>query len=375
MARKSAATLKKEQAAAEAAALEQGAADQEIETNVTRIEGVVATLTEDNAPQMFGHGSLPELAARIKAAIVDEVPDLSTKAGRERVASVAHKVACAKKDVENRGRDYLRELKALPKVIEAELREWIETMDELRDTIRKPLTELEAAEKAEKERIQANIDHILSMLEVGNPTSDYLSGLLVALNETEFDEETFGDRVEEAQAKAAHVRTTLEAQIKDLTIKEQEAAELAQLRREKAERDERDRQEAANKAEQDRKDEEARQRIRDADQRTENARLELEEERRRSTQREEDARNQERTRLENEQRQQREQEQRKADDAAREEQARQADQEHRGRVNRAALDTFMELKKEGAPVLNEVQAKLVVAAIVRGMIPGVQIHY
>lgn len=373
MARKSAATIKKEQAAAEAAALEQGAA--EAGTDVATIEGVVATLTEDNAPMIFGHGSLPDLVKQIEATIVDEVPDLSTNAGRERVASLAYRVARAKKAIDDHGRDHLRKLKALPKVIEGELREWNTSMDSLRDRIRAPLTELEQAEKAEKERIQANIDHILSMLEVGNPTSDYLSGLLVALNETDFDEATFGDRVEEAQAKAEHVRTTLVAQIKDLTIKEQEAAELAQLRREKAERDERDRQEAANKAEQDRKDEEARQRIKDADQRAENARLELEQERRLSEQREENARNQERTRLENEQRQQREQEQRKADDAAREEQARQADQEHRGRVNRAALDTFMELKKDGAAVLNEAQAKLVVAAIVRGMIPGVQIHY
>lgn len=374
MARKSAATIKKEQAAAEAAALEQGGADA-AGTDVATIEGVVATLNEENAPMIFGHGSLPDLVKKIEATIVDEVPDLSTNAGRERIASLAYRVSRAKTAIDDHGRNHLRKLKALPKVIEGELREWNSSMDALRDRIRAPLTELEQREKAEKERIQANIDHILSMLEVGNPTSGYLSSLLVDLDETDFDEATFGDRVEEAQAKAAHVRTTLEAQIKDLTVKEQEAAELAQLRREKAEREEKERQEAANKAEQDRKDEEARQRIKDAEQRAENARLELEQERRLSEQREENARNQERTRLENEQRQQREQEQRQADETARQEKARQEDEEHRGRINRAALETFLALKKDGAAVLNEAQAKLVVAAIVRGMIPGVQIHY
>jgi hypothetical protein len=374
MARKSAATIKKEQAEAEAAALQAVPVD-EADTDVATIEGVVATLNEDNAPMIFGHGSLPDLVKKIEATIVDEVPDLSTNAGRERVASLAYRVARAKKAIDDHGRDHLRKLKALPKVIEGELRQWNTSMDALRDRIRAPLTELEQSEKAEKDRIQANIDHILSMLEIGNPTSGYLTAQLVELDETEFDEATFGGRVEEAQAKADHVRTTLEAQIKDLIVKEQEAAELAQLRREKAERDERDRQEAASKAEQDRKDEEARQRIKDAEQRAENARLELEEERRQSEQREENARNQERTRLENEQRQQREQEQRKADETARQEQARQEDKEHRGRVNSAALDTFIVLKKDGATVLTPAQAKLVVSAIIRGMIPGVQIHY
>ncbi|HHG0450965.1 TPA: hypothetical protein ACPSK6_005091, partial [Citrobacter freundii] len=46
------------------------------------------------------------------------VPDVSTKKGRDAIASMAHKVARSKTYIDNAGKDLVAELKALPKQID-----------------------------------------------------------------------------------------------------------------------------------------------------------------------------------------------------------------------------------------------------------------
>lgn len=68
-----------------------------------------------------------------KAEVTTEVPDLKTAKGRARIASLAATVSKSKAAVEKPGRDYLKRLKEMPKVVEAELREFVTKMDNLRD--------------------------------------------------------------------------------------------------------------------------------------------------------------------------------------------------------------------------------------------------
>ena len=79
------------------------------------------------------------------------VPDVSTKKGRDAIASMAHKVARSKTYIDNAGKDLVAELKALPKQIDECLRIARERLDALKDEVRRPLTEWEA----EQERIAA----------------------------------------------------------------------------------------------------------------------------------------------------------------------------------------------------------------------------
>ena len=97
-------------------------------------------------------GGLKQFIDLVKGEIEGEVPDLTTRKGRERIASLAAKVSKSKTAVEKPGRDYLRRLKEMPKVVEAELREFVTKMDTLRDETRRPLTEWEAAEDARIDR-------------------------------------------------------------------------------------------------------------------------------------------------------------------------------------------------------------------------------
>ncbi|ELP5234843.1 hypothetical protein R1Z32_003793 [Citrobacter freundii] len=79
------------------------------------------------------------------------VPDVSTKKGRDAIASMAHKVARSKTYIDNAGKDLVAELKALPKQIDESRRIVRERLDALKDEVRRPLTEWEA----EQERIAA----------------------------------------------------------------------------------------------------------------------------------------------------------------------------------------------------------------------------
>ncbi|EOY2722996.1 hypothetical protein ACIEGN_18775 [Citrobacter freundii] len=114
-------------------------------TDLTVIE-----IKPEQAPVLYVAGGLDAYLEQIRQA-VNEVPDLSTKKGRDRVASLAAQVSRSKTAIEKPGRDYLKRLKEAVRPAEAEIKRFVDACDELRDATRRPLTEWEA----EQERIKA----------------------------------------------------------------------------------------------------------------------------------------------------------------------------------------------------------------------------
>ncbi|HII3143163.1 TPA: hypothetical protein ACY3HI_001486 [Citrobacter braakii] len=103
------------------------------------------------------------------------VPDVSTKKGRDAIASMAHKVARSKTYIDNAGKDLVAELKSLPKQIDESRRIVRERLDALKDEVRRPLTEWEAEQerikaeeaakiKAEEDRKRFESDHEIALL-------------------------------------------------------------------------------------------------------------------------------------------------------------------------------------------------------------------
>ncbi|HAL7027557.1 TPA: hypothetical protein H6W19_000087 [Escherichia coli] len=114
-------------------------------TDLTVIE-----IKPEQAPVLYVSGGLDAYLEQIRQA-VNEVPDLSTKKGRDRVASLAAQVSRSKTAIEKPGREYLKRLKEAVRPAEAEIKRFVDACDELRDATRRPLTEWEA----EQERIKA----------------------------------------------------------------------------------------------------------------------------------------------------------------------------------------------------------------------------
>lgn len=112
----------------------------------------LVVIEKTNALAVFtSQEQLDPLIEAIEKEARSLVPDLSTKKGRDAIASMAHKVARSKTYIDNAGKDLVAELKALPKQIDESRRLVRERLDALKDDVRRPLTEWEA----EQERIKA----------------------------------------------------------------------------------------------------------------------------------------------------------------------------------------------------------------------------
>ncbi|HBQ5641999.1 TPA: hypothetical protein L7572_002047 [Klebsiella variicola] len=114
-------------------------------TDLTVIE-----IKPEQAPALYSAGGLNGFLEQIRE-LAKEVPDVTTKKGRDRIGSLARMVGSSKSAIEKPGREYLKRLKEAVKPAEEELRVFTRECDAIRDAILKPRDEWEA----EQERIKA----------------------------------------------------------------------------------------------------------------------------------------------------------------------------------------------------------------------------
>lgn len=114
-------------------------------TDLTVIE-----IKPEQAPALYCAGGLNGFLEQIRE-LAKEVPDVTTKKGRDRIGSLARMVGSSKSAIEKPGREYLKRLKEAVKPAEEELRVFTRECDAIRDAILKPRDEWEA----EQERIKA----------------------------------------------------------------------------------------------------------------------------------------------------------------------------------------------------------------------------
>ncbi|NWD74815.1 hypothetical protein HX890_11935 [Pseudomonas gingeri] len=190
----------------------------------------IEDISVENAPAIYVTGGLGQFFDAVQSEVTTEVPDLTTRKGRERIASLAAKVSKSKTAVEKPGRDYLKRLKELPKVVEAELREFANKMDALRDATRQPLTDWEKAEDARVDKHNDGIQRIKGMALFGEtPPASVVASAIADLEAVALD-----DTWEEFLAEAAQVKDQALTKLRTLhaerTQYEAEQAELARLR-------------------------------------------------------------------------------------------------------------------------------------------------
>lgn len=328
----------------------------------------LVVIEKKNAMAVFtNNDQLDPLIELIEKEARSLVPDVTTKKGRDAIASMAHKVARSKTYIDNAGKDLVAELKALPKQIDESRRVVRERLDALKDEVRRPLTEWEAeqariaAEKAaeeERQRIEAEQKAVLEALRK-QVEVDHEMALLM-------DKDIDRERADKA-AEAERQRIAREEEIKRQAEEKakREAAEKAQREIDAAAAREREAILAKERAERERI--EAQQRAereqREAAERAEREKQAAVEAERRKAQEEAD-----RIRREAEQREQARlaEEKRKADEQAR----READVKHRKTVGTEIVKALL-----ANTSLSRDQAIEVLTAIKDGNIPHTGISY
>ncbi|MDU4796520.1 MAG: hypothetical protein E6X94_17655 [Klebsiella michiganensis] len=295
------------------------------------------------------------------------VPDVTTKKGRDAIASMAHKVARSKTYIDNAGKDLVAELKALPKQIDESRRVVRERLDALKDEVRRPLTEWEAEQERIKAEEAMNALHA-EALEMNIKFDQELAAKFEADHEMALlmDKDIDRERADKA-AEAERQRIAREEEIARQAEEKakREAAEKAQREIDAAAAREREAILAKERAERERI--EAQQRAeceqREAAERAEREKQAAVEAERRKAQEEAD-----RIRREAEQREQARlaEEKRKADEQAR----READVKHRKAVGTEIVKALL-----ANTSLTRDQAIAVLTAVKDGRIPHTGISY
>lgn len=333
---------------------------------------------KETALQVYSaENGLEPYLQQIRAEIDAFVPDISSRKGREAIASIAYKVARSKTALDNVGKELVAELKEVPKKIDAERKRMRDLLDVWQAEVRRPLTEWEEAEEARKAKHQAGIDQINLRLECRDLDSAELKSNITWLEGLAINEDWEEFEAEAARAKDKALIALREA----LAVREKyeaEQAELERLRREAAEREQREREEriAREAAEAERRELELRLQA-------EQAEREKVEAQRRAEQAEIDRQAAiERERIAAEQAEQRRiqaaeqaaaaERQRQADEQARiqaEAEAREKDRAHKSAVLKAAKEAVMTVG------LTEDQAREVIKLIAAGGVPRIYISY
>lgn len=359
---------------------------------------LAAVPPKDTALQVFqAANGLDPYLRKIREEIDAFVPDVTTRKGREAIASIAYKVARSKTALDNVGKELVAELKEIPKKVDAERKRMRDLLDAWQEEVRRPLNAWQAAEDDRVDRHQARIQQLRDLVDV---ETLFAEGIRFKISQAEAVVIDEGFEEFEAEAHQAKAKTleSLRASLARQEKHEAEQAELERLRaetaaREQKEREERIAQEAAERArlEAEHKaqaEREAAQRREQeakaaADRRelelklqaeqAERAKAQAEADRVAAEQRAEQERQAAARQAEEAAEQARQDERRRADAAAaeilRQQEARESDKAHRASINRTALEAFV------AGGMTEQCAKQAITLIAQRKIPNIAISY
>ena len=186
-----------------------------------------------------------EIIDRIRAAAMAEAQDLTTAAGRKRVASVAYRVAQSKTAIDDQGKKLGEAAKKQVDAINATRKRLRDGLDALRDEVRAPLSDWEAKEA---HRVEA-LDRMLLEITTGGLTTGDAPAQIherIVFIQTFPQGSSWAEFEERASAATASVLESLHALLvgaQDRVAKEDaerhrmvaQEAELAELRAMKAE--------------------------------------------------------------------------------------------------------------------------------------------
>ena len=319
---------------------------------------------------------LEQIAAQARAF----VPDVSTKKGRDNIASIAYKVRQSKSAMDKAGKALVDKLKEQPKLVDAERKRMREYLDALAEEVRKPLDEFEAAEAERVEALKTKIATIKSYRETTEAMTSIDIAEVIVRAESVTVDQSFEEFEAEAHREKAATIEALNAALVKQKQREEEQAELDRLRaeaaaREQKEREERIAKEAAERAKREAAEAAAREKAeaeakakaeREAAERRElELKLAAEKAEREKLEAEERAK---RAALEAEERIKREAEAKAAAEAE-SARKREANNKHRAKINNEILAVL-----EASGVTKD-QAKKIIAMIAKGEVPHTKIMY
>lgn len=177
---------------------------------------------------------------QIRTKIDGFTPDISTRKGRDAIASMAYAVARSKTALDDVGKKLVADLKEVPKKIDAERKRVRDTLEAWQEEVRRPLNEWQAAEDARVDKHNDAIQRIKALaIDLDGIIAEDLANRLAQLEAI-----SLGESWEEFEAEAARAKDkSLSVLRAALTARQQYEADQAELARRRAEDELREQQE------------------------------------------------------------------------------------------------------------------------------------
>lgn len=220
-----------------------------------------------NPVEIFANNGLEPLLVNIETKVRAFKPDMSSKAGRDAIASIAYKVARSKTALDKMGKDLTDEWRKQTSTVNAMRNIAKERLEALQEEVRKPLTVWEDTEKSRVGTLKLRLQDLKNAaLDTAFITTsvELEERLLKANSLYQFDWQEFQGV---ADGEYENSKNTLNDRLQKQKQFEAEKIELERLRKEAAEREQKEREQkianetaeraridAENKAEAERKE-------------------------------------------------------------------------------------------------------------------------
>ena len=309
--------------------------------------------------RIFVTGGSSQIIDSIRAKVEGIVPDLSTNKGRSEIASLANKVARTKTTLDKAGKALADHLNAKLKPINSERKLIRDSLDKIKEEVRKPLTDWE---NREKERV-ANHQNNLMIFDVSwYDVSENISSDEILAYKNRIEQTAVNDSWQEFQVIAENQKITAISYFAEAFDKakerEKKQAEYERLKREEDERKRLEREEQIRKEATEKAEREKQEAIKKAERDKAEALKRAEQEKLAAIEAEKQRQLAEQMRLEAEQKAKEEQER-----------LRSEDKEYRRKINASILKAFID---HG---LYDEHARELIKSILSGKIKNISINY
>lgn len=212
------------------------------DTAEAKVGALVEVTRKDPVAVFTDEAKYSEFYQKLAAEVAKHAPDLTTEKGRRAIASLAFRVTKAKTSLDDAGKGLTEAWRSQIAVVNASKKKMVEELAELAKEVRRPLTEWEEAEAA---RVAANAETIVAMRNDAVIQDDDTAATVEdrgrAIHGMKFEAPQWTEEeIETAVYEQKHAVHALVKARNTLKLREQEAAELAELRALKAERDAKD---------------------------------------------------------------------------------------------------------------------------------------
>lgn len=204
----------------------------------------LALVGEMTAVEIFNGKNVDAILEGIRSKARAEAAklDISTKTGREDIASLAYKIARTSTGIDDEGKALVEGEKKRLALIDADRKRYRDALAELKVEIRKPLTDWENAEKS---RVAGHENALADMEDLGRlqpgVNIEFIEYRILSLSK--FRERVWQEFENRAKTVMGATLETLKAALESERKSEADRAELARLRAEQIQREQKEREE------------------------------------------------------------------------------------------------------------------------------------